>query len=162
MKKNLNNFKKNLINNLINNIFLFGFYSGKAKFAPGTFGTVVGCIIGFFISYNFEPFFNIILSLIIFLISWPAIYNYQLQNNIHDDKKIVIDEIIGVLIPLAFIPANIILYIIVFILFRFFDIYKLFPASYYDSKNTAISVIMDDVVAGIQTVIILSIVIYFI
>ena len=72
-----------------------------------------------------------------------------------DPKEIVIDEFIGQSIPLLFCENNIFLIILSFLLFRLFDITKPWPASYFDLKiKNSIGVIMDDIVAGIYTLLI--------
>ena len=85
---------------------------------------------------------------------------------IKDPKEIVIDEVLGQAIPLIFIvylnQNNKILldlevyYFLSFIFFRFFDILKPFPVSYFDRKyKNFFGIIMDDLIAGLYSVIII-------
>jgi Phosphatidylglycerophosphatase A and related proteins len=78
----------------------------------------------------------------------------------------VIDEVIGQSIPIYLYEIShntdkqfddaLIVYAIIFILFRFFDIVKPFPVSYFDKKfNNALGVIFDDICAGLYVVLIL-------
>ncbi len=130
---------------------LTGFYSGKIKFMPGTFGTLsaVPILIYFF---NNTLLINILILLILFLSSL-LLLNYSYKNNLFDnidDKSIVIDEIIGYLSFMIFFDTNVTNIIIGFLLFRFFDILKPFPISYVDKKiKNSFGVIFDDLLAGL-------------
>ncbi len=122
--------------NKLINIFLTGFYSGKSKYMPGTFGTLVGVLIFQLISFN-TLYENIFLLLVLFFSSIPLL-NYSYKKSIFldkDDKSIVIDEIFGYLIFMIFFENNIKNVIFGFIIFRFFDIVKPFPISLVDQEN---------------------------
>lgn len=81
----------------------------------------------------------------------------------HDQNEIVIDEVLGMFFavaPTLFIdvtePARFAWYLCgAFLLFRFFDIVKVWPANFFDKESLAADVIVDDVVAGIYSAIIL-------
>ena len=74
------------------------------------------------------------------------------------DRIIVIDEVVGQLIAMIFAKDNFGLIILSFILFRIFDIFKPWPASYADSKiDGGLGVMLDDVFAGIYAAIIIFI-----
>ena len=130
---------------------LTGFYSGKIKFMPGTFGTLsaVPILIYFF---NNSLLINILILFILFLSSL-LLLNYSYKNNLFDNidnKSIVIDEIIGYLSFMIFFDANVTNVIIGFLLFRFFDILKPFPISYVDKKiKNSLGVLLDDLLAGL-------------
>ena len=69
-----------------------------------------------------------------------------------DPKEIVIDEFIGQLLPLIICNGNLLLILLSFLTFRFFDISKLFPGNIFDKKiKGAMGIIGDDVVAGIYS-----------
>ena len=68
---------------------------------------------------------------------------------VSDPKEIVIDEFIGQSLVLVFLPLTYQNYILGFILFRFFDIYKPMPINYFEKKyQNAFGVIFDDIIAG--------------
>ena len=83
-----------------------------------------------------------------------------------DPRQIVIDEVLGQAMPLIFIiylssknliniPVEI-YYLLSFILFRFFDIVKPFPVSYFDKQHkNFFGIIMDDIMAGLYTMLII-------
>ena len=86
-----------------------------------------------------------------------------------DPRQIVIDEVLGQAMPLIFIlylssknliniPVEI-YYLLSFILFRFFDIVKPFPVSYFDKQHkNFFGIIMDDIMAGLYTMLIIYLV----
>ena len=128
-----------------------GFYSGKIKYMPGTFGTLVGVLIFQLISLN-SLLNNIFLLLILFFLSL-LLLNYSYKESIFlnkDDKSIVIDEIFGYLIFMIFFENNLKNLLIGFILFRFFDILKPFPISLIDKNiKNSFGVMFDDVIAAL-------------
>lgn len=130
---------------------LTGFYSGKIKFMPGTFGTLLAVPILIYL-FNNTLLINILILFILFLSSL-LLLNYSYKNNLFDnidDKSIVIDEIIGYLSFMIFFDTNVTNIIIGFLLFRFFDILKPFPISYVDKKiKNSFGVILDDLLAGL-------------
>ena len=154
----------------INLLFITFFNVGKIKFAPGTFSSLITCLIFFiFINFiNFQIFF--ILTLIIFFYSLYAINNTYKHFESDDPSEIVIDEVVGQLIPLLSIPIFETLYptstaiycVFSFFIFRLFDIWKPFPINYID-KNVkgSIGIMLDDVLAGIFTTILLSVTFFF-
>ena len=76
-----------------------------------------------------------------------------------DPKEIVIDEFIGQLIPLIICDGNLLLILLSFISFRFFDILKIYPANIFDKKiKGPIGIIGDDIIAGIYSFIIIYVI----
>ena len=128
-----------------------GFYSGKIKYMPGTFGTLVGVLIFQIISLN-SFLNNIFLLLILFFLSL-LLLNYSYKKLIFlnkDDKSIVIDEIFGYLIFMIFFENNTTNLLVGFILFRVFDILNPFPISLIDKNiKNSFGVMFDDVIAAL-------------
>ena len=70
-------------------------------------------------------------------------------DNKSDPKEIVVDEFIGQSLVLVFLPVTYQNYILAFIFFRFFDIWKPFPINYIEKKyQNAFGVIFDDIIAA--------------
>lgn len=149
--------------------FVTIFYIGYSKFAPGTLGSLCSIII-FFCFYNFisaNPLILFFFIFFIFVLSWFFIWIYIQKSNVHDPSEIIIDEFLGQLIsliPLLFLnnlKLNLDyffeLLILSFLLFRFFDIFKPWPINIIDKLNTSLSILMDDIVAGLFTAIIIFI-----
>ena len=138
---------------------------GKAPKIPGTFGSLVTVILLYFFFHIIDLSPNIILTglIIIFIFSFSAVAAYIKDNENKDPKEIIIDEFIGQSIPIYLYEIShgteklpneaIIFYGICFILFRFFDIAKPFPVSFFDKNfKNSFGVIMDDVCAGFYVV----------
>ena len=138
---------------------------GKIKFIPGTFGSLATIIILYILFHIFDLSSNLILLglIIIFIYSFSAVANHIKDNDNKDPGEIIIDEFIGQSIPIYLYEIShgtekssdeaIIFYAICFFLFRFFDIKKPFPVSFFDKNfKNSFGVIMDDVCAGIYVV----------
>lgn len=120
--------------------------------ASGTLASAVTLFFYYFFFYNLSNVFFLVLLIIIFFYS--IIFLQKTLNNFKnkDPKEIVIDEVIGQLIPLLICNGDLILVALSFVLFRFFDISKIYPASYFDKKvKGVIGVIGDDIIAGLYS-----------
>ena len=137
--------------NILVKFLVTGFYSGKIKYMPGTFGTLIGVLIFQLISLN-SLLNNIFLLLVLFFLSL-LLLNYSYKKSIFlnkDDKSIVIDEIFGYLIFMIFFENNPTNLLVGFMLFRFFDILKPFPISLIDKNiKNSFGVMFDDVIAAL-------------
>jgi phosphatidylglycerophosphatase A len=153
-----------------NLLFVTFFGIGKIKFAPGTFASLITAIIlfNFFHILDLSNKTILFLLLIIFFYSFYAVSEYIKDNENKDPKEIVVDEVVGQSIPIYLYEIAhgtiknsqeaLFLYIYIFILFRFFDIKKPFPVSYFDKKfKNSLGVILDDVIAGFYVVLTLII-----
>ena len=159
----------------MNKLVVSVFYVGFLPFAPGTFGSLCGVTFGIFLQR--VGGFPLILTSVFFLffVGWVAASNYILKNrHDHDPKEIVIDEVVGQL--LSYFPFSFYLWIfqyesffstfwdwlIAFTLFRAFDIAKPWPIKLADNLKSAYGIMLDDVVAGLLSAILISImIIYF-
>ena len=148
-----------------NLLFVTMFGLGKIKFIPGTFGSLATVIILYILFHIIDLSSNLILLglIIIFIYSFSAVANHIKDNDNKDPGEIIIDEFIGQSIPIYLYEVShgteksseeaIIFYAICFVLFRFFDIKKPFPVSFFDKNfKNSFGVIMDDVCAGIYVV----------
>lgn len=144
----------------LNTMFVSVFGIGFIPFASGTFGSLAGLIIGYVLNLiNYNLFFIIIPML--FILGVIASNTYQKQTGEKDSSVIVIDEVVGQLIAMMFVMDDFVLVFISFIIFRLFDIYKPWPASYADKKMTGgFGVMLDDVFAGIYTAIFIFLISY--
>ena len=149
----------------LNTLFVTMFGLGKVPKIPGTFGSLASVIILyiFFHVLNFSSNLILIALIVIFIFSFSAITAHIKDNDNKDPKEVIIDEFIGQSIPIYLYEIShgtekssdeaIIFYIVCFILFRFFDIAKPFPVSFFDKNfKNSFGVIMDDVCAGFYVV----------
>ena len=147
----------------ITNIFVSLFYSGYFKIWPGTFASLISLLILFpLVKFNIIPLFLLIsLFILTFILSLFFINKFSSQTKTHDSSIIVIDEFLGIYLiiifyDLIYISNDILTLILIFVVFRIFDILKVFPANIIDSKmENSLGVLLDDLVASIYTIIIL-------
>ncbi len=149
----------------LNTLFVTMFGLGKIPKIPGTFGSLATIIILyiFFHLLNLSSNLILIILIIIFIFSFLSVAIYVKDHENKDPKEVIIDEFIGQSIPIYLYEIShgtekspdeaIIFYVISFILFRFFDIIKPFPVSFFDRNfKNSFGVIMDDVFAGFYVV----------
>lgn len=142
--------------------FLSFFGVGFIKYAPGTFGSIATIPLMFYLSILKLSIFNYLLLIIILTVISCVLAEYiQKKEHIHDPGWIVIDEVIGMLVTwLLFYPVfNFQIAMSVLIVFRFFDIIKIWPASYFDKKIThGFGTIIDDVLSAFYAIAVLYII----
>ena len=149
----------------INTLFVTMFGLGKLPKIPGTFGSLATIFILYIFFHKLNLSSNLILVILItiFIYSFLAIASHIKDNQNKDPKEVIIDEFIGQSIPIYLYEIShgtvksdneaIIFYILCFVLFRFFDIVKPFPVSFFDRNfKNSFGVIMDDVCAGFYVV----------
>jgi phosphatidylglycerophosphatase A len=144
----------------LNRLFITFFGAGLAPKAPGTVGSLAGLIVGLAILkfLPMETFF--MLTIAITIIGIFEINKYERETNIHDDKKIVIDEVAGIWITMILslsASQNMnypyvyeIAIVLSFITFRLFDIWKPSTIGTIDKRiKGGLGVMGDDILAGI-------------
>lgn len=134
------------------NIISSFFFSGYAPSASGTVASLLALLFflipGFYSVYILSPL--IIISFILGIFSMSDL----LRKYGDDPSVVVIDEAVGMwtamlVMNLFGIKLGLMMATIAFLGFRFFDITKIYPASYFDRQENSFGVMMDDVVAGI-------------
>ena len=143
---------------------------GKIKYAPGTVASLITCLL-FLVLINFLNIIYIFfITLVSFFYSLSAIDNSFDEFNADDPQEIVIDEVIGQMLPLLAIPIYETLYplptiyycVTAFLLFRLFDIWKPYPISYVDNNiKGSLGIMLDDILAGFYSIIILCVMFFF-
>ena len=153
-----------------NYLFVTCFGIGSVRFAPGTITSLTTTVFlySLFHIINLSNITILIILFIIFIYSFYAVSEYIKYNENKDPKEVVVDEFIGQSIPIYLYEIAhgsskgsheaALFYLYIFILFRFFDIKKPFPVSFFDQKfKNSFGVIIDDVVAGLYVVLTLII-----
>jgi phosphatidylglycerophosphatase A len=164
--------KKKIINlshkvDLFSLLFASGLFVGFVPIASGTVGSLFALL--FFLIPGFSEYYILIP---VILISFPVsiITSDRMVKRYGDDPSVVIiDEIIGMWITILFCKLFISdfygffypIIILSFFTFRFFDIFKIFPANYFDNLKSGFGIIMDDVISGIQAGILTTALIFF-
>ena len=132
--------------------FALGFGNGLAPKAPGTFGTLVGLPLFWLIS---GQTLSIQLSIIaLFFVIGIYFCDVAGKNiGVADHGSIVWDEIVAMLLALAFTPLSALFWLVAFLLFRLFDIWKPFPIRQFDAKlKNGFGVMFDDLLAAIYAI----------
>ena len=154
-----------------NLFFLTLFKIGKIKYAPGTFASLATCLIFLILISILNLSVIFLITLIVFAYSFIAINNSYDKFKEDDPQEIVIDEFVGQILPLLFIPIYETLFLIpkfyyciaAFIIFRIFDILKPFPINYVDHNvQGPLGIMLDDIIAGVYTISVLTIIFFFI
>lgn len=135
-------------------------FLGYLPAAPGTWGSLAGLAVA--IASRNDPVtlgFALAVSLALgFAFSGRAEKVFGRKDSSH----IVIDEVAGMLITLLFIPYDLKLVLIGFLMFRIFDTVKPFPANKLQELKGSTGVMIDDIIAGIYANLVLQIIHLFI
>jgi phosphatidylglycerophosphatase A len=139
-----------------------GAYVGYSPMAPGTVGTLWGVAINFLISNLKLPGRALVLGVGIALSIFLAGEARRIIGG-RDPAPIVCDEIIGFCVAAFLLPFTLFNLILVFILFRFFDILKPFPGGFIDRNlKGGTGIVLDDVVAGLYANVTAHVIIRFV
>lgn len=134
-----------------------GAYSGYLPKAPGTWGSLLAVLLWTSGLYRLTPANYIVLLTGILLLGTAAAGAAEKIVDRADPGLVVIDEILGQLIALAFVPWHPATALIGFALFRFFDILKPFPVRWLDQHiHGGLGIMLDDVMAGIYAFLLLQ------
>lgn len=142
-------------------LFATGFGAGYSPIAPGTAGTLLSIPIYLVLSRIPFPLYELTLVTFFFLSSWISDQAQRYLGK-KDDPRIVIDEMMGFLVTMLWLPKTTLFIVIGFFLFRFFDIVKPPPIRILERVKGGYGVLLDDVVAGVYSNIILQILSYLI
>lgn len=136
----------------------FGFGSGAIPVAPGTFGTLIA--IPFYLALQSLPLiFYVTIVVIITIASMWICDRVSKEIDIHDHQGMCLDEIVGYLVTMINAPHGWVWVLLGFLLFRLFDILKPWPIDYLDKKmKGGVGMILDDVVAGIFSCLLIQII----
>jgi len=137
-----------------------GLGSGAARFAPGTFGTLVAIPLYWFMQPLSILYYSL-LTVVLFLLGIGLCGYAARKLGVHDHPGIVWDEIVGYLITMFMAPAGLMWIIIGFALFRLFDIWKPWPIGWLDAKvSGGFGIMIDDVLAGIYAACLLQLLVF--
>lgn len=143
-----------------NHFFAFGFGSGLAPIAPGTFGTLAAVPVYWFIQdLSWPLYLGWLLISFAFGVYWCDRSSKQL--GVHDHGGIVWDEFVGYWITMFLAPKSWLWIFVGFVLFRCFDILKPWPIGWLDKKvSGGFGIMIDDVLAGIFALVCLQAAVY--
>jgi phosphatidylglycerophosphatase A len=124
-------------------------YAGYFPVAPGTVGSLAGLLVYLLVWWSGSPAVEVLLIAVLFASGvWAGTISERYFGGI-DPGPIVIDEVVGMLITLAFIPVGVTGAIAGFFLFRLFDVIKPFPAGRLERLHGGLGVMADDAMAAV-------------
>ncbi len=124
-------------------------YCGYFPIAPGTVGSAAGLVVYLLVWWTRSPIVEVGLIVVTFLVGvWAATRAERHFGGI-DPGPVVIDEVLGMLVTLAFIPAGWSAALAGFVLFRVFDVIKPFPADRFEKLHGGLGIMADDAMAGV-------------
>lgn len=124
-------------------------YCGYFPFAPGTVGSAAGLLFYALVWWTGSPVVEVGLIVALFAAGvWAGTTAERYFGGV-DPGPIVVDEVVGMLITLAFIPVGWSGALAGFVLFRIFDVIKPFPAGRLEALHGGLGVMADDAMAAV-------------
>ena len=133
-----------------------GAYAGFSPIDPGTVGTLVGILLYLLLPYQHPPLYFLLVLLLIGAAIWLA-QQGEIIFGAHDSRHIVIDEIVGFLLAMFWLPSSWGYILAAFFIFRAFDVVKPPPIKRLEKLPGGFGVVLDDVMAGIYTNLVLQV-----
>jgi len=143
--------------NWINRFIATGFFVGEKVPAPGTVASIMAAALYYLVIPTSYSFYWTLLVLLTFIGVITAGRTEEIMDEI-DPPQIVIDEIVGFLVAMAFLPKSLGLVILGLIIFRILDIMKMYPMNKLQVVAGGLGIMLDDLYAGVVTNLILRII----
>jgi phosphatidylglycerophosphatase A len=124
-------------------------FTGYFPFAPGTVGSAVGLVVYTLVWWTQSPLVEGLLIVLLFAVGVWACTPAEKYFGGVDPGPVVLDEVVGMLITLAFIPVGLSGAIAGFVIFRIFDVIKPYPAGRFERLHGGLGVMADDAMAAI-------------
>ncbi len=133
------------------------FFIGYLPLIPGTFGSVAG--VGLFYLLQGSGWLIYFLCILcVIVLGLKTCGRMEKLLNKKDPSCVVIDEVMGMLIALSFLPADLKIVVLAFLIFRILDTFKPYPAARLQNLRGSAGVMLDDLIAGIYTNIVLQVI----
>jgi phosphatidylglycerophosphatase A len=124
-------------------------YCGYFPIAPGTVGSAAGLVVYLLVWWTQSPILGAGLIALVFAAgTWAATHAERYFGGI-DPGPVVIDEVLGMLVTLAFIPVGWSAALAGFFIFRVFDVIKPYPANRLETFHGGFGIMADDAMAGV-------------
>ncbi len=143
--------------------FVTGLGVGYLPLAPGTWASLATLPLVFGVHWLFPLHETMVLGSLVALVTFPAVIfstRFSRSEGDPDPSKIVIDEILGQMLCLVFVPVSAVSLVAGFLLFRFFDIVKPIPVRNSEKLPGGMGIVCDDLVAGLYAGLCLKILIW--
>lgn len=136
-----------------------GLYTGYIPFASGTFGSLVALLI-YIIIPRTEDYRALLFLIILFTITGTIVSNKFEKKYGKDPAECTIDEWVGTWMALINLPKEILWISVAFLIWRFLDIIKPFPARQSEKLKGGFGIMADDIISGFYTFLIMQIILY--
>ena len=124
-------------------------YIGYAPVAPGTFGSAAGLLVYAAVRSSGSSLVEVAAIVILFMVGvWSGTEAEHHFGNV-DPAPVVLDEVVGMMITLAFLPVNWVGALVGFVVFRLFDVIKPWPAARFERLPGGLGVMADDGMAAV-------------
>ena len=137
-----------------------GFGSGFSPVAPGTAGALLAVLLwvaGYFLLLFAQ--LQVLLAVLVVYFTVQGVYSSGVMEKYwgEDPSRVVVDEMVGVWIPLLVVPDGGWWYVVAaFVLFRFFDIVKPLGVRRMERLGGGMGIMMDDILAGVYSAVLLG------
>lgn len=140
------------------------FYTGFIPYAPGTWASLIATLIWIVIPVE-SVTIRIIIVCSTFVVGIIVAGLSELKSGIVDPSYVVIDEVAGMWLALLLLPKiqrpnHIPMILLAFLVFRFFDITKIYPIKNLERLGGGFGIMIDDIAAGIFTAIAVNLIIW--
>jgi phosphatidylglycerophosphatase A len=134
---------------------------GRIPFAPGTFGSIPGVLLAVWLHHLGVPWWveTAVIAVTFAVGTWAA-GEAERFFQLTDPGPVVIDEVLGMLVTLAFLPVNATGALVGFVAFRVFDIVKPFPARNLERLPGGLGIMADDFAAGVWGQIVMRVLVW--
>ena len=135
-----------------------GFYTGYIPFASGTFGSLAAIVIYFL--PGFERL-EIIIPVLVLFFGYGLFVSFKFEKVYgKDPSQCTVDEVVGTWIALIALPKTFLIVLTSFLIWRALDIIKPFPARTSEKLPGGFGIMIDDVIAGFYSLIIVHLIVY--
>jgi phosphatidylglycerophosphatase A len=131
------------------------FHIGDFPVAPGSAASAAALVVAFLV--HRWPLAYIAVGILFTVIGFMTAGQVEKLSGRKDPGFIVIDEAAGIMISFLFLPMTWPVMITGFFLFRAFDMFKIYPGNKFEAMGGAYGIMMDDIMAGIYTNIVLQV-----
>jgi len=143
-------------------LFATCFGLGYSPIFPGAVGVAFGTVIAYLV-HPLPLFTKILITLILIIFAIPLTTKAEKLFKRKDPRRIIIDEVIGVLIAtIWFTNLSIIMFISILFIYGLFDTIKIYPANIIENLYGGWGIVIDDIVAGVYTALTIFLILKFI
>jgi len=132
-----------------------GFGTGYGPIAPGTWGSLPGLALTFGLDRWAGPWAVLAAALVVTVAGVWAAGRVEALLGEKDPGRVVVDEIAGQMVTLAFLPMTLGILVAAFVLFRVLDVFKPWPARRLEDLPGGSGIMADDLMVGLYANLIL-------